>query len=153
MKPEIVPFAPSGDGRRNVGVYWPGRTILVKAESEHDPMEIAEWLAHLPEKLQLAEERIEQLETEAAELRSRVPPATPRRLMGVGCLRERDGKLWLLANSTKGWSAFGIMLDGWDDLFRRFDVVVNPPNQDEHGQWWPVENRPEPIGAAFRIVD
>jgi hypothetical protein len=71
------------------------------------------------------------------------PPKEPVRLMGTGCVREDPAGhgLWLLSKHETGWSAFGYRLDGWDDLFRRFDVCIGAPKQDEHGQWWPAQPR------------
>lgn len=79
-----------------------------------------------------------------ARLLAAMPPKEPQRLIGTGgCVREdpKGRGLWLLNRAETGWASFGFRLDGWNDLFRRFDVVIGAPSTDEHGQWWPAEPR------------
>lgn len=72
---------------------------------------------------------------------AKIAPPQPVRLMGVGCVRfDSEGRLYLCSSREKGWAAFAIWLDGWDELFRRYDVRVTAHGQDEHGLWWSVEN-------------
>jgi hypothetical protein len=75
-----------------------------------------------------------------AALRSSVPPKRPARLLAPGFVRFRGSELWLLGHRENGWSAFGFLLDDWDDLFRRYNVKVTSHGSDEHGAWWGVEN-------------
>lgn len=72
---------------------------------------------------------------------AKVAPAEPTKLLGVGCVRFDDkGRLYLLASREKGWSAFALWLDGWDDLFRRYNVRVTAHGTDECGAWWEVRS-------------
>lgn len=84
-----------------------------------------------------------QREQEIAVLKMQVPPKQPLRLLGPGCVRMRDGVVWLLGHRTKGWAAWGIRLDGWDDLFRRYNVIVTEHGTGAHGDYWTVTNAPE----------
>ena len=70
----------------------------------------------------------------------KVPPKEPARMLGPGCVRfDSQGKLWLLNKRETGWSSFGVVLDGWDDLFRRYAVRITAHGADEHGMWWTAE--------------
>lgn len=81
---------------------------------------------------------------------AKIPPKKPARLFERGIVRfteqgSKHGVLWLLDHKTltKGWGAFGILLAGWDDLFRHYAVRVTDHGVDEWGCWWQVENNPE----------
>jgi hypothetical protein len=84
------------------------------------------------------------LEAECATLRAKVRELkgeTPTTLMGPGTVRfTRGGDLWILNKRETGWASFGFRLDGWDELFRRFKVVVTEHGVDEHGAYWIVSN-------------
>ena len=105
---------------------------MVEPHNENDA--VAKQVA---EQLSTALERIAELRKENARLVSLVPPKSPARLLGPGCVRMRDG-LWLLNQREKGWTSWGVRLDGWDDLFRRYAVTVTAHGEDEHGLWWEV---------------
>lgn len=106
--------------------------------------------------LEAAAQRITELERqlaaaqlECAKLNRKIPPATPVKVFGGGCVRFSppilvsgemvNGTLWMLGNREKGWSSWGLMFDSWDDLFRRYNVKITEHGTDEHGQWWAVE--------------
>lgn len=140
----------------NASVTWPsGAKVLVQASAEHpDALPVAsalaeaiarpaEFAARVQAALGVAHLDAKAAKEEAARLRADVPPKAPTRILGAGCLREDpNGRgLWLLSKPDTGWSAFGIRLDGWDDLFRRYDVVVGAPSTDAAGQWWPASPR------------
>lgn len=81
----------------------------------------------------------ESLRAEVQRLRAEVPPRKPVRLLGPGCVRFRDGELWLLNKRETGWGSFGLQLTGWDDLFRRFNAVVVGHGSDAFGEFWTVD--------------
>jgi hypothetical protein len=134
---ELVPFAAREDGRRNVGIRWPGVSVLVERTSD-DPEAAAEALARLP--IELAEAR-----ARVAEIEPKVPPARPARIFDGGCVRQDPqdpSKLWLLSSPAKGWGAFGVRVEGgWDDLFRHYDVIVGEVGSDAAGTFWAVHPR------------
>jgi hypothetical protein len=70
----------------------------------------------------------------------RIPPPAPARLLGTACVRFDDrGRPWLLNKRESGWSSWGVVCDGWDDMFRRYAVVITAHGTDEHGPWWTAE--------------
>lgn len=77
------------------------------------------------------------LVTRLAHAEARIPPASPVKTMGDGCVRFDDqGRLWLLSKHETGWAAFGFMFDGWDDLFRRYAVRITSYGFDASGPYW-----------------
>lgn len=129
-----------------------GASVLVRGERA---AEVAAELAASAEALTAARReadaratalraRLEELSVELAKARAAIPPARPAELLGTACIREAPGEgrgLWVLGNAAKGWASFGFWVAGWDDLFRRFDVVIGAPITDQHGQYWPAEPR------------
>lgn len=96
--------------------------------------------ADLEARLVAAEERARIAEARVAKLEARVPPPTPVRMLGPGCVRfDEQGRLWLLNKRESGWASWGVICDGWDDLFRRYAVVITATGKDEHGLWWIAE--------------
>lgn len=88
----------------------------------------------------LAAERLDR----ALAAERRIPPPTPARMLGPACVRfDERGQLWLLNKRESGWSSWGVVCDGWDDLFRRYAVVITGHGTDEHGLWWTAEPAPE----------
>jgi len=84
--------------------------------------------------------RVGELARENARLLECVPPPQPARLLGPGCVRfSSSGELWLLNKREGGWSSWGVRLDGWDDLFRRYAAVITEHGVDEHGAYWIAE--------------
>lgn len=150
MRPPFVPPTSVGevtvygyrqsDRSPHVGVSWPGAKLTVDGDST-DAEGLARWIAEAPALVGELSQRLHAAEMALAEARAQIPPATRTRIMGEGCIRERDGWLWLLSNAEKGWSAFGFRFDGWDALFRAWDLEVGPPQQDALGQWWPARPR------------
>jgi len=63
------------------------------------------------------------------------------KLFATGYVRQLGPKLWLLNRLDRGFGEFGYEFDGWDGLFRRFDVQVTGTGTDKHGMWWSVESR------------
>src|SRR6185312_8347983 len=118
-------------------------------ESNERALELAKLLAGDAHELRVLADRLisfnehfAKQEREIERLRALVPPEKPARLFGRGWVRfESGGRMWLLADREKGWSKFGFVVGGWDDLFRRYDVRVVEHGQDEAGLWWAVENR------------
>lgn len=80
----------------------------------------------------------EMLKARIAKLEMLVPPKQPQRLLAPGYVRFTGGAMWLLGKRETGFAAWGVRLDGWDELFRRYDVKVTACGEDEHGQWWEV---------------
>lgn len=129
---------------RNYGVTWEDGTSLL-VYGQPDP-EFADFIARYPTVIAKHRTEIAALREENAKLRAKLPPREPARLLGTGCVRQdptTPAVLWLLNSAAEGWSAFGFRLDGWDELFRRFDVKVDAPARDAHGQYWLVTNRPQ----------
>jgi hypothetical protein len=87
--------------------------------------------------------RVSEIETELARAKAAIPPKEPLKLMGTAAIRPGTGGagLWVLNKPEEGWASFGFFVDGWNDLFRRFDVVVGEPVTDAAGQYWPAEPR------------
>lgn len=73
-------------------------------------------------------------------MRAKMPSHPPARLLGRGCVRFRDGHLYLLNKREGGWAEFAVACVSWDDLFRRYNVAVVEHGSDEFGPWWEVEN-------------
>jgi len=131
----------------------PGVSVLVRpttCDRNADALRIAERLAGSAVRLAsdaaelaLMRDRVASLEAEVAAARAKIPPKKPIRLFGPGRVRfDQRGRLWLL-DPAKGWSGTGFMLDGWDDLFRRFAVRVTHHGADADGPFWAVENAEE----------
>lgn len=143
---EVTAFAPGGDQRRAYGIDWCGPHALVKS-SEADDGAVAAYLARAPGLIMAHEETIAKLEAELHKTRAAYP-ARKTRLLGPGCVRQDkagSSRLWLLNTQAKGWSAWGVIIDGgWDELFRRFDVIVSAPSVDKDGQYWIVTPRKDP---------
>lgn len=139
----VGPFAASGDGRRAMRVDWGSVTCLVQSTvdgpeiPEHEASDIARAPIVIVGLLALVAE----LEVEVARLRVKLPPDKPVALLATGCVRQQDGALYLLHRPDRGFGEWGVRLEGWDDLFRRYDVIVGDPRTDEHGQYWPVDPR------------
>jgi hypothetical protein len=129
---EITEWSTGNNGRRRM-IKLNGISVYIEP-NEDDSASRA-----LAESLLAAPDVIRDLQTENLALRARVPPKTPARLLGPGCVRMRDG-LWLLNKRAGGWASWGVRLDGWDDLFRRYNVLVTGHGEDEHGMWWEVSN-------------
>lgn len=140
---EVTAYMPGGDERRAYGVSWGGPSAMVKS-SEADDEKIAAWLARAPGLVMSYEQEIKLLNAKLRELRAAHPPRKVA-LLGDGCVRQdpKDpARLWLLNTAAKGWSAFGVIIDGgWDELFRKYDVIVSAPATDKHGQYWTVSPR------------
>lgn len=134
--PEIHAYMPTSNGGRNRSFEIDGVKVMVSAhEDDERGMAVAVFLANAPAV-------IEDLRAEVQRLRAEVPPRDPVRLLGPGCVRFRDGKLWLLNKRETGWASFGLQLSGWDDLFRRFNVVVTDRGSDAFGDFWTVTAPP-----------
>ncbi len=85
---------------------------------------------------------IARLKAALASAQAMIPPSRPASMFGRGFVRfSSAGELWALGRRERGFGEFGFRFDGWDDLFRRLDVVVVESGRDEHGDWWAIENR------------
>jgi hypothetical protein len=91
---------------------------------------------------------------EIAMLRAKAAPPRPVRLLGPACVRMRDSTIWVLDNHREGWADFGFPCASWDEVFRRFDVVVTSSDHDVWGDYWIVDNAPvdEQAVAAIRAT-
>lgn len=70
----------------------------------------------------------------------KIPPPQPVSLLGHGCVRfASTGELWLLNKREDGFASFGVRLNGWDDLFRRYNVRITEHGTDRCGEWWTAE--------------
>jgi len=157
--PEITTWAPmpGGGRRRSFNAAEHVVTIEPRGGSDRHDAECAQLAAELAAaavgitvrwEALTAERDAAVLRAEAAEACARaaermVPPPSPARLLGPGCVRfDSMGRLWLLNKRETGWSSWGVICDGWDDLFRRHAVRITAHGTDEHGPWWTAE--PEP---------
>lgn len=141
--PKITTYGvpgPSGGRRRSFVLDGVEVTVGDHEDDEHGKL-IAEFLAG-------ANDQVDRLAAENRELRASTPPANAARLLGPGVVRFRESELWLLNSAERGWASFGVRCDGWDDLFRRYDVRVTKSGSDETGDFWVVENnRAAPCSA------
>lgn len=134
MASEITAFAPNGAGSRARSFVIDGVRVSVRHEDDDERCEaMAEFLAAAPKV-------IADLRSEVQRLLALVPAKDRSRLLGHGCVRMKNRELWLLSRQDRGWGEFGVRLDGWDDLFRRFNVVVTSRGQDAFGEFWIVED-------------
>jgi hypothetical protein len=91
----------------------------------------------LEQRCREAEQFAERLEALTRKLEARVPPPSPERMLGPACIRFDDrGRLWVLNKRETGWASFGVIMDGWDDLFRRYAVRITEHSTDECGSYW-----------------
>lgn len=152
---EITAYADCGNGR-NRSFKVRGVTVLITpagADDDETAAEIARQLAasaggierrYLTLEKRIAQQtaRAEAAEEEMVTLRALVPPKSPPRLTGPGCVRFNGTEMWLLNKRETGWSSWGVMVADWDDLFRRYNVRVTGHGTDEHGPWFEVSNIP-----------
>lgn len=149
--PEITAFAPAGDGRRNRSFTVGGCNVLITPAEADDPS--AERLAAAIARLAVgAASRYVELEVQLAEAKERaftaqrdlraaqaqIPPKTPAKLLAPGFVRFQGERMFLMNRRERGFGEFGIEVDGWDDLFRRYSVKVTGHGADAHGLWWEV---------------
>lgn len=148
---EVTQYGPRANGARAARFYVPGYLGEVEVQVLHHSedmsdrvLEVARAMFDASAVLKRAERAEKLLALQAAEtraVRARLPPETPARLLGEGCVRfDADGRLWLLSRREDGWASFGVVCDGWDDLFRRYDVKVTAHGVDKDGPWWTVES-------------
>ena len=151
--PEITVFAKRADGTRMRAFDVDGCTITVTPRDDDEgederaaqlALELAtvgtnisvRWVKLFDERNE-AVTRVAALQIENALIASKIPPPTPARMAGTACVRfDEQGRLWLLNRGDRGWAEFGIRLDGWDDLFRRYAVRVTSHGIDQHGTYW-----------------
>ena len=145
---EVTTYAPGGSGRRAHGFGIDGHRIMVTPRIEgegeddtEDAFRVACWLSRIAATEAALLARVEEAKSEICALQDKLPPERPANLLGDGCVRQRDGSLYLINRADDGFGEWGIRLDGWDDLFRRYDVRVNSPETDDHGQYWVVSPR------------
>lgn len=125
---------PAGNGGRRRSFDLDEVQVIIEPHEDDEKSRlIAEFLAG-------ANAQVDRLAAENRELRASLPPVTAVRLLGPGVVRFRERELWLLNSAEKGWASFGVRCDGWDDLFRRYDVRVTKHDRDETGDFWIVEN-------------
>lgn len=136
----ITAFAQKGDGRRNRSFEIDGCTVLVTPgnATDEEAAAVTERLADLDEQLLLARAAYTGANAALGVALSQIPPKRPARMLGPGCVRFLNGRLFLLNRRERGFGEFGVECDGWDDLFRRFDLKVTTHGEDKHGAWWEV---------------
>lgn len=148
MPTEIWAYAVKPNGTRNRGFTIDGVDVLISGDDDEKIARTAGDLSEAASALERAEARRAEMQAEIErlcklvnDLNAAVPPARPVQIMAPGCVRfdSMTGKLWLLSGQAKGWSAFGVILDDWDDLFRRFNVRVTGHGTDKDGAYWTVE--------------
>lgn len=136
--PEIQTYMPAPNGGRRRSFMIDGCTVIVEPhEDDARARHVAMYLAE-------ATDTIGALRRENRALRDAAPPPQKARLLGPGCVRMRDRRLWLLNKVEDGWASFGLCIETWDDLFRRFDVIVTERGEDDYGDYWRVENTRSP---------
>lgn len=132
---DITEYMQTSDGGHNRSFTVDGVKVLVQPINGND--DAAKRVTY---QLYSALPELERLRLRCQQLGSKVPPNTPQRLFGPGTVRFRDGELWLLNRREGGWASWGVRLDSWDDLFRRYNVAVTVHGVDEHGTWWEVDH-------------
>lgn len=155
---DVKQYGRQANGARTARFYVPGDLGEVQVQVMHHDedmngrvLEVARAMADAAATLERAERaerallRAEKLlELQAAETRSvraKLPPEKPARLFGHGFVRfDSAGQIWILSRREDGWASFGVMCDGWDDVFRRYDVKVTSHGVDKDGPWWAVES-------------
>ena len=137
--PKITTWMPGPAGGRRRSFEVDGVRVIVEPHDDDEQGRlIAEFLAGAPR-------QVDRLAAENRDLRASMPPVRAARLLGPGVVRFRDREVWLLNRAETGWASFGVRCDGWDDLFRRYDVRVTKHGRDETGEFWIVEsNEPAP---------
>ncbi len=131
---KITTWMPGPSGTRRRSFELEGVTVTVEGhEDDERSRTTAEFLCD-------ATRLVDKLSAENRELRASAPPVNAVRLLGPGVVRFREREVWLLNSAAKGWASFGVRCDGWDDLFRRYDVRVVGHDSDETGEYWLVEN-------------
>lgn len=142
--PEVSTYGvPSGGGARASFFKRGALTVTVTglfAEHTEPAFEAACELARASFMIATLTEENEALIAELRAARADIPPARGARLLGRGYVRFAGAELWILNNRERGFGHFGFQCDGWDDLFRRYDVRVVESGRDEHGDWWAVES-------------
>lgn len=149
VKADIAVFAPMANGGRRRSFRAGCCNVAIEpddAESDDAAGALAEALLgeyarweDLRGRYTGAVAEIAALKSRIAKLELLVPPKQPQRLLGPGYVRFAAGAMWLLGKRETGFAAWGVRLDGWDELFRRYDVKVTAQGEDEHGQWWEVQ--------------
>lgn len=133
MSAKVSEYMPAPNGGRRRSLVLDGITVYVEpCEDDARGAAVAEFLAS-------AHDVIAKLRAEVSELRPLVPTGKPARMLGPGCVRMRGREIWLLNKQETGWASFGVRVESWDELFRRFDVRVTDHGVDETSEFWRVE--------------
>ena len=128
---EISEYMRTANSGRQRSFMLDGVSVTIGAHEDDDRGKaVAVFLAD-------ARETTERLRAEVQKLRALVPDDSAR-LLGPGCVRMRDGKIWLLNRADSGWASWGVQCSSWDDLFRRFNVIVTEKRTDSTGEFWVV---------------
>lgn len=137
---KVTEYAVLPGGSRRRAVEIDGITVMVEP---HDDDEAARRLA---DELSNYRETAAALMTELAAAKKPVV-ARKMRLMGPAHVRmspRGDGRIFMLnkreGKPSRGFGEFGFEFDGWDSLFRTWNVVVIGHGTDEHGEFWEVDN-------------
>lgn len=136
MTAKIHTYMPNAQGHRARSFTVDDVEVLVRGHDDDDRAKaVAEFLASAPSV-------IDGLRAEVQQLRVAVPPTDPVRIGEGGCVRMRDGELWLLNHAHTGWASFGVRLASWDDLFRRYNAIVVEHGCDAFGDYWKMAPPP-----------
>jgi hypothetical protein len=127
----IVEYALNGSGSRRRSFMVDGITVYVEPHDDDDAR-----AANVAKRLSTALHDVETLQCRVLRLTAELPPKRPVQLLGRGYVRaDTDGRLWLLNRRERGFGEWGVSLDDWDDLFRRYNVRVTEVAADEHGPY------------------
>lgn len=141
---KVTQFGPSGNGTRLCAFDLAGLRLTVTPSDPVANDAALAWandLSRLGETLIAERARADALARDLEAARAALPPTQPAQLLGPGFVRFCGEEMWLLNRRGRGFGEFGLLIvGGWDDLFRRFNVRVTDHGADQHGPWWQVDN-------------
>ncbi len=148
---DVTVYGADHCGARAVSFTADGLRVLVSPGDESNnsrAVSLAKRLLDGERAIGDAHKRIDDLTASLHSARRKIPPPHPVSIFRDGVVRfDSEGRLWLLdsrtldAGTRHGWGSFGVAVDGWDDLFRRYAVHVVAHGVDATGAWWRVVNQ------------
>lgn len=153
MTDDRITYWPSSG---SVGLNVNGMRVLIShgdtRSSQHNKEQLALELLERGSAIQKMQEEQVKLEQwlaartrELAEVRSKLPPASPLRLFGAGIIRvDERGFPWVMnkPEPDRAWGTHGIRFDDWDDLFRHLNVRITCAGVDANGPFFRFEVPP-----------
>lgn len=143
---EVKQHGASANGSRQAFFDVEGIKVSVThwdGERNDDCVKLATELsdrAELIARLDQAKKACALLAAEVKVARSQIPPKSPARLLCGGIVRvDEKGFPWVMNKEATGWASFGVRCDGWEDLFRRFDIRITSHGSDECSAFWRFE--------------